>query len=292
MPKAWFDGRLACPDCQRDLNWEPQGAVCACGFAVSPAAPRDFRPQRPIPRTLHFPLGSAVREDLLRVQVDRPVVTYAGPSAVRDSGELFSAAEGWLEKGASLLDLGCGPRDQALAAAHYGLDYVGVDYASRAADLLADAHALPFRSDTFDLVLAYAVLEHLYNPFIALGEVSRVLKQGGVFFGTVSQGEPFHDSYFHHTVFGVLAVFGGAGFRVTHLWPSYDTLHALSGMGRYPRAQRFLIEAVHRFGRAAPFLAPRKYFRWPKRDRQVDELHRGASICFVAQKSVADTTAG
>ncbi|HEX7707348.1 MAG TPA: methyltransferase domain-containing protein, partial [Thermoanaerobaculia bacterium] len=159
---------------------------------------------------------------------------------------------------------------------------VGVDYTSPAADLLADAHALPFRSRSFDAILSYAVLEHLYNPFVALMEVERVLRPGGVLFGTVSQGEPFHDSFFHHTTFGVLAAFAAARLRVVHLWPSYDTLHALATMGRYPRPQRMLIEALFRLGEAFPQLAPRKHFRWTAREKSVDALHRAASICFVA----------
>ena len=76
-----------------------------------------------------------------------------------------------------------------------------------------------------------------------------------------------------------------AGLRPLRLWPSYDTLHALSIMGRYPRALRLLIEAVHRIGNAAPFLAPRKFFRWSPRERAMDELHRAASVCFIAEKS-------
>jgi hypothetical protein len=55
-------------------------------------------------------------------------------------------------------------------------------------------------------------------------------------------------------------------------------------MGKYPKAQRVLIELVYRFGRAFPILAPRKYFRWSERDRHLDELYRAASIGFVAEK--------
>ncbi|HYM61805.1 MAG TPA: class I SAM-dependent methyltransferase [Thermoanaerobaculia bacterium] len=203
---------------------------------------------------------------------------------MRDSSELFSAAGQWLGNGVRLLDLGCGPRDQAVPAAYFGADYVGIDFASPEADLLADAHAIPFRDDTFHLVLSYAVLEHLYNPFLAVTEVARVLRPGGRFFGTVSQGEPFHDSFFHHTALGLMAVFCAAGLRPLRLWPSYDTLHALAGMGRYPRAIRLSIEAIDRVRKAAPILAPRKFFRWSERERQLDEIHRAASICFVAER--------
>jgi SAM-dependent methyltransferase len=271
----WWREHLACPDCQRALD----GETCACGFVANG---RDFRPHHPRPRPMTIILGSNI--DLTEILIERPKVTYDGPRAERDSSELFSAAAKWIVPGVRLLDLGCGPRDQAVPAEHEGATYVGIDYTSERADLLADGHAIPFRDGTFDVVLSYAVLEHLYHPFLAVQEVARVLRPGGVFVGTVSQGEPFHDSYFHHTAFGLLTVLRPAALRAVRLWSSHDTLHALSTMGRYPRTLRLAIEAVHRIGNAAPFLAPRKFFRWSARERAVDELHRAASVCFVAEK--------
>jgi SAM-dependent methyltransferase len=278
----WYLDHLACPDCRQPLA--VGAGPCACGFAVGESTPLDLRPRRPERRTLDVSLRSAAA-DLESCLVERPAHRYAGPRAERDSSELFSAIEPSLQRGMRLLDLGCGQRDQAACAEHYGLEYVGVDYASPRADLLADAHAIPFRDGTFDVVLSYAVLEHLYHPFAAASEVARVLRPGGLFVGTVAQGEPFHDSYFHHTAWGLLGVLSSAGLRMTRCWPSYDTLHALAGMGRYPRVQRLLIELVHRIGTAAPFLAPRKLF-WSARQKAVNDLHRAASIAFVAEKLV------
>jgi SAM-dependent methyltransferase len=243
-------------------------------------------------RSATFTIGSNVQRDLLNVELDRPKVTYNGPEAERDSRELFSAAEPWLVRNKRLLDLGCGPRDQAAPAAHCGLEYVGVDFSSSVADLLADAHAIPFRSATFDIVLSYAVLEHLYNPFLAIGEISRVLKTGGMFVGTVSQGEPFHDSYFHHTSWGLLMILRSGNLEPRRIWPSYDTLHALARMGRYARAHRALLEVVYRTISATPFFAPRRFFNWSKRERQVDALHKAASVCFVAVKTPSREGAG
>ena len=74
-----------------------------------------------------------------------------------------------------------------------GYRYVGVDYSSSSADLLADAHSIPFGDNTFECVFSYAVLEHLHLPFLAIREIERVLSPSGLFVGTVSQGEPFHD---------------------------------------------------------------------------------------------------
>jgi SAM-dependent methyltransferase len=276
----WFREFLACPDCGRDLGQ----LRCMCGFAAVDAMPLDLRPQRPADRSLLLPVQSSAPADLETVVVERPDRIYTGPAAQRDSSELFSAAGAWLKSGSALLDLGCGPRDQIEPARHYGARYVGIDYSSPAADLLGDAHAIPFRNGTFDAVLSYAVFEHLHNPYLAASEVARVLRTGGIFFGVVSQGEPYHDSYFHHTAWGLLAILRFAGLAPVRLWSSYDTLHALAVMGRYPKPQRLLIELVYRFGRAFPILAPRKFFRWPEREKKIDELHRAAGIAFVAER--------
>lgn len=48
-------------------------------------------------------------------------------------------------------------------------------------DLVAEAEALPFASNTLDLVVSGAVFEHLYDPMQAIREVRRVLKEGGMF---------------------------------------------------------------------------------------------------------------
>ena len=283
MDAPWYREALACPDCGAGLALsQPR---CACGFTIRNGTPLDLRPQHPQPRLLTFALDVVSLADLDDLPLDKPRITYDGPPATRDSSELFSAAQPWLKRGARFLDLGCGPRDQATPATHHGLEYVGIDFDSSNADILADGHAIPFRDATFDVVLAYAVLEHLQNPFVALHEVARVLKPGGIFFGAVSQGEPYHVSFFHHTPLGVASVFRAADLKLLRIWPSYDTLHSLATMGRYAKAVRALIEVVHRVDRAFPFLAPRQFLRASRREKELEALFRAASICFVASKS-------
>ena len=278
---------LRCPDCGSRVE-EGGGSelTCsaACGWQSSDG--RDLRCVAPLPRWIEHDRRSGISpEDVLRELITKgPTLIYKGPSAQRDSTELMSVLQERLDRGAKVLDLGCGPRDQAAPVQYLGLNYLGVDVDGAAADLLVDAHALPFADRSLDAVLSYAVLEHLRDPFVALSEISRVLKPGGIYLGTVSQGEPFHASYFHHTAWGVLALVNQSPqLMVERLWPAIDTLRSLARMGRYPRVVRkllYLLDALHV---AFPWLAPRKQ-RWSDKERQVDALHRAGSIGFVIRK--------
>ena len=64
------------------------------------------------------------------------------------------------------------------SATRFGLDVTTV---------CADAEALPFEPESFDLVLGHAVLHHLPHLEVALGEFTRVLKPGGML---AFMGEP------------------------------------------------------------------------------------------------------
>lgn len=165
-----------------------------------------------------------------------------------------------------------------------GHAYVGVDYDSTKADFLADGHALPFRSESMDCVLSYAVLEHLHNPYIAISEIERVLKPGGLYVGTVSQGEPFHQSYFHHTAWALLSLCASRpSLRPVRIWPSCDTLGSLGRMGSYSKPVRKSLSLLDAFNSATPWLTPRKA-RLPPKDRQIDAIHRAGSIAFLVEK--------
>lgn len=47
-------------------------------------------------------------------------------------------------------------------------------------NIIIDAHTIPFKDDSFDLVIAQAVLEHVLDPFQCVKEIHRVLKPGGM----------------------------------------------------------------------------------------------------------------
>jgi len=49
-------------------------------------------------------------------------------------------------------------------------------------NIILDAHAIPFKEESFDLVIAQAVLEHVLDPFQCVKEIQRVLKPGGMIY--------------------------------------------------------------------------------------------------------------
>ena len=105
-------------------------------------------------------------------------------------GCVRAALEQRLPLGAHVLDTGSGPGSWVLqeqrAASHarigllVGQDVYRPDVTQLDAFVLARSEALPFAAGSFDLVLAYNVIEHLPDPARAFGEVARVLKPGGV----------------------------------------------------------------------------------------------------------------
>jgi SAM-dependent methyltransferase len=60
------------------------------------------------------------------------------------------------------------------------LDYVTTDLNSPLADVKADICNLPFKDNEFDVILCNHVLEHIPDDTIAMYELYRVLKKGGL----------------------------------------------------------------------------------------------------------------
>ena len=289
--KNWYRTYLCCPDCREDLAESDGKLSCTncdydCIDSGEASAPLDIKPNNPA--TLHTQLPRIIKTDidqaLNELDLTKPAITYDGPTAIRDSRELMSQMSHYLKDSGKVFDLGCGPRDQADPIEYLGHQYVGADYSNPAADMLADAHAIPFKDETFDCVFSYAVLEHLHNPFIGIAEIERVLKPGGIYVGTVSQGEPFHASYFHHTSWGLISLISSiSNLEIKKIWSAQDTLGSLSVMGRYPRVIKSLLGLIDKLHIAVPQLAPRKR-KWPQKEQDLDKLHRAGGICFVIQK--------
>lgn len=101
----------------------------------------------------------------------------------------------------------------------------------RKPDIVADAHALPFKDNEFSTVLCTEVLEHVRDPKTVLSEIYRVLKPGGVIILTTRFVYPLHDTphdYWRFTKYGLAELF--KGFRDVEIIPeakSFTTLAIL-----------------------------------------------------------------
>jgi len=97
-----------------------------------------------------------------------------------------------------ILDLGCGERHLPGA--------VRCDLMLESPGIRADAARLPFKSETFDCVVATAVLEHVPYPRRVVREIHRVLRPHGVLYVEVPFLEGFHadpDDYQRFTFRGL-----------------------------------------------------------------------------------------
>lgn len=120
-----------------------------------------------------------------------------------------------------VLDVGCWGFRQVEVAKSLGLDRIrhfGVDYSDPAGELPAgyqfrkadlNIDPLPFGDDTFDLVIASHVIEHLNSPVDFFGEMARVCRPGGMVYVEAPSerslwlpGMPFqHDKFFSLSFF-------------------------------------------------------------------------------------------
>jgi SAM-dependent methyltransferase len=101
------------------------------------------------------------------------------------------------------LDIGCA---HSPYSKHFK-NRVGFDIApGPGVDVVGDAHAMPFAGETFDLIVATEVLEHLHSPHKAIAEMHRVLKKGGRLLLTTRFIIPIHDApndFYRYTEYGL-----------------------------------------------------------------------------------------
>jgi len=116
-----------------------------------------------------------------------------------------------------VVDLGCGECQYESAFTHcryYGVDMAvgneGWDYTRL--HVLADLARAPIRDGVADVVVCTETLEHLSQPWVFAGEVTRLLKPGGKLLLTTPQMARLHQiphDFFRYTPFGLESLFKG-----------------------------------------------------------------------------------
>lgn len=235
---------IACPQCAAPLDGLTCSS-CSTRFEDEGGTPRLF-PPRPA-RTFesrYVPLEEVTEN--LRSSFAMPP-RAAGPRAVGKGTYHLDAAHRFvlegLEPELQVLEIGCGGGQMRTYVTGLGHRYLGTDIsktrvfewlqAHGGADVLCDAHVLPVRSGTIDVVYSAAVVEHLAAPQLAVQEIARVLRPGGSYLGNGSFLEPWHDeSFYHLTPNGAAALLLQAGLEPVHIWPSvgysgYDAMFAM-----------------------------------------------------------------
>jgi SAM-dependent methyltransferase len=77
-------------------------------------------------------------------------------------------------------------------------------------DAVCNGDNLPFKDNSFDVVLSLDVLEHVPNPWVHAEELIRVLKPGGIVYADVPFLQPYHGypyHYFNMTTAGLRTLF-------------------------------------------------------------------------------------
>ena len=124
------------------------------------------------------------------------------------------------------LDAGSGhaPFKQPLTLQCESVTCVDIEDRAGEIDFVADLQAMPHVADgSYDFVLCSQVLEHVPRPWDAAGELSRVLRPGGVLVLTVPHLSAIHEAphdYYRYTPYALRALSERSGLDVVSIQPS------------------------------------------------------------------------
>lgn len=126
---------------------------------------------------------------------DHPVALLRAENNARIPWIQERISQHFPDKSCSLLDIGCGGGFLTNALAEKGHQIFGIDLSEKSLGIAqqedqtktvcyrkANAYALPFKKEHFNVVCAMDLLEHVEKPAKVIAQAARVLKPGGLFF--------------------------------------------------------------------------------------------------------------
>ncbi len=176
---------LVCPICHAEFDRSPHSLTCLGGHTY---------PMRDgVPILLTDPSDALLRHE-------HDLTVRPGYSAWKERAVLKSLTDAQV-----VLDFGAG-NQEVDDPCIIRMDVVFHPFV----DVVADIHALPFRSDSIDFAFGGAVFEHLRRPQLAADELFRVLQPGGYVYADWNfviayHGYPHH--YFNATLDGIRYTF-------------------------------------------------------------------------------------
>ncbi len=157
----------------------------------------------------------------------RFIFKYLDPFLYNIQIEIKKLSERYNFEGMNILDAGCGEnklKDKFPRANFIGID-MGVGDKSwnyGKIDIQGDLKQLPFKDNSFDLVISIVTLEHIDNPLVALKEISRILKKGGKLFLIIPFMWEYHqipNDFFRFTKSGAKVLLKESKLKIEYIEP-------------------------------------------------------------------------
>lgn len=146
-----------------------------------------------------------------------------------------------------VLDVGCGSKPYAHLF-YNAKNYVGMDieisghnHKNSNIDIFYDGKTIPYDNCSFDQVVSFETIEHVFNLNSLLEEIHRILKTDGKLMFSIPFCWPEHEQPFdfgRYTSYGIVDVLNKNGFDVEFMSKSGDFVSAICQIGiEYFRSQ-------------------------------------------------------
>lgn len=212
-----YKNLLVCPKCYSKLDYD--GFNLKCSNAICVNCNEVFHKIDNKYVLVDFENSVLSKDVLIKLSGDSIVVREAYPSKIysfvqriiHGSGSVtknnLSYLSTFLHKKSKILIVGGGTIGSGMGEfiRKNKENIISFDiYNSSNIDFIADAHAIPVKDNTFDLVIIQAVLEHVISPEVVVKEIKRVLKVNGMVYAETPFLQHVHEGAYDFTRYTVL----------------------------------------------------------------------------------------